>query len=52
MSDNNERLIADFGCLDPIYVDGIFAEGVMSLGANFATPYFRGPRRVWRATAA
>jgi hypothetical protein len=41
MSDNNERLIADFGCLDPIYVDGIFAEGVMSLGANFATPYFR-----------
>ena len=41
MSDFTERLIADFACLDPVYVDGIFAEGVMNLGANFATPYFR-----------
>jgi hypothetical protein len=28
-------------CLDPVYVDGIFSEGVVNLGANFATPYFR-----------
>jgi len=41
MSDFTERLFADFACLDPVYVDGIFAEGVMNLGANFATPYFR-----------
>jgi len=41
MSDFTERLIADFACLDSVYVDGIFAEGVMNLGANFATPYFR-----------
>ena len=41
MSDLTERLIADFACLDPVYVDGIFEEGVMSFGTNFATPYFR-----------
>ena len=38
---DTERLINDFSCLDPVYVDGIVAEGVMNLGANFGTPYFR-----------
>ena len=36
-----DRLINDFACIDPIYVDGLFTEGVVSLGTNFATPYFR-----------
>jgi hypothetical protein len=35
----NERLIADFACLDPIYVDG--AAGFLNLGDNFATRYYR-----------
>lgn len=35
----DERLIADFACLDPIYTDGI--AGYMNLGANFATLFFR-----------
>ena len=41
MSDYEDRLLADFACLDPVYVDGIFTEGVTNLGANFITPYFR-----------
>ena len=27
--------------LDPVYVDGILPEGVMSTGANFMLPFFR-----------
>lgn len=35
----SDRLMADFACLEPIYVDGI--AGVLNLGANFATLFFR-----------
>lgn len=35
----DERLMADFACLDPIYVDG--TAGAMNLGETFATLYFR-----------
>jgi hypothetical protein len=41
MSEFAHNMIADFACLEPIYVDGIVSEGVVSLGVNFATPYFR-----------
>jgi hypothetical protein len=33
------QLIADFACLDPVYVDGI--AGTLNLGETFATLYFR-----------
>ena len=33
------RLIGDFACLDPVYVDGI--AGTLNLGETFATLYFR-----------
>jgi hypothetical protein len=39
MTDFTDRLIADFACLDPMYVDGI--AGVLNLGSNFSTPFFR-----------
>jgi hypothetical protein len=43
--DVDGRLIADFACLDPVYVDGM--AGVLNLGANFASLYFRWtPRHV------
>lgn len=35
----DKRLLTEFGCLDPIYVDGIAGTGC--LGKNFATYYFR-----------
>lgn len=35
----DERLMADFGCLDPVYVDGV--AGVLNLGANFAMLFYR-----------
>ena len=38
---SDDNFLNDFACLDPVYVDGVFAEGVVSLGVNFATPYFR-----------
>jgi hypothetical protein len=41
MSDINGRLLSEFAGLEPIYVDGIFTDGIMNLGATFATPYFR-----------
>jgi hypothetical protein len=41
MSGFDERVIADFACLDPVYVDGVVTEGVVNLGTNFATPFFR-----------
>jgi hypothetical protein len=41
MSSTVEQLIGDFACLDPVYVDGIVAEGVVSCGPNFMIPYFR-----------
>jgi hypothetical protein len=34
-----ERLLNDFACLDPIYVDGI--AGVLNLGENFGTLFYR-----------
>lgn len=34
-----ERLMADFACLDPVYVDGI--AGIVNLGTNFAQCFFR-----------
>jgi hypothetical protein len=37
----DDNLLGEFACLDPVYVDGVFTEGVVSLGANFATPFFR-----------
>jgi hypothetical protein len=33
------KLIGDFACLDPVYVDGI--AGVTNLGTNFGTVFFR-----------
>jgi hypothetical protein len=35
----NDRLLADFACLDPIYVDGIAR--ILNLGTNFQVLYFR-----------
>ena len=35
----DERLMAEFACLDPVYVDGI--AGLMNLGTNFSIQYFR-----------
>lgn len=35
-------MMADIACMTPIYVDGVL--GVINLGANFMTCYFR-----WRA---
>jgi hypothetical protein len=37
----SDSIMADFACLDPVYVDGIVYEGLANLGANFATPFFR-----------
>ena len=45
MDEMSERLISDFACLDPVYVDGI--AGLMNLGANFGTLYYR-----WKAVSA
>ena len=39
MSDTTERLMAEFNCIEPVYVDGI--AGLLNLGPNFATLYFR-----------
>ena len=40
MDEMSERLMADFACLDPVYVDGI--AGLTNLGGgNFGTLYFR-----------
>jgi hypothetical protein len=41
MSGFDERMIGDFACLDPVYVDGVAIEAVVNLGTNFATPFFR-----------
>jgi hypothetical protein len=38
---SDDNLLNKFACLDPVYVDGVFTEGVVNLGANFATPFFR-----------
>jgi hypothetical protein len=38
---SDDNLLNEFACLDPVYIDGVFTEGVVSLGANFATPFFR-----------
>jgi hypothetical protein len=35
----NDRLLADFACIDPIYADGV--AGVLNLGENFAMYFFR-----------
>jgi hypothetical protein len=35
----NDRLLADFACLDPIYVDGVAA--ILNLGPNFQMLFFR-----------
>lgn len=35
----DEQLIAEFACLDPVYVQGI--AGAINLGDTFATFYFR-----------
>jgi hypothetical protein len=35
----DERLFADFACLDPIYVDDMV--GVLNLGANFNMLFYR-----------
>jgi hypothetical protein len=32
---------SDIACLDPVYIDGIYSEAVMSTGANFMLPFFR-----------
>ena len=37
--DLTEKLIADFGCIEPVYVDGV--AGLLNWGTNFATLYFR-----------
>jgi hypothetical protein len=37
--DLDERLLADYAALDPVYVDGI--AGVFNLGPNFSTVFFR-----------
>ena len=39
----DERLMAEFACLDPVYVDGIAR--MTNLGATFSTFYWR-----WRPT--
>jgi hypothetical protein len=38
---SDDNLLNEFACLDPVYVDGVVTEGVVSLGSNFATPFFR-----------
>lgn len=40
---SDERLMADFACLEPIYIDG--AAGYMNLGANIVCFYYR-----WQVT--
>jgi len=35
----NDRLLADFACIDPVYVDGIAR--ILNLGTNFQILYFR-----------
>ena len=45
MDEMSDRLMADFACLDPVYVDGI--AGLMNLGANFGTLYYR-----WKAVCS
>ena len=39
MDEMSDQLIADFACIDPVYVDGV--AGLMNLGENFAALYFR-----------
>lgn len=39
MDEVTQRLIADFGGLEPVYVDGV--AGTFNLGANFAMLFFR-----------
>jgi len=55
--DFNERLLADFACLDPIYVED--AAGVVNLGTNFQLLFYRwqrvanyGDQRDYERTAA
>jgi hypothetical protein len=38
---SDDNFLNEFACLDPVYVDGVAAEGVVNLGTNFATPFFR-----------
>ena len=45
MDEMSEQLMADFACLDPVYVDGV--AGLMNLGDNFAALYFR-----WKVVGA
>jgi hypothetical protein len=40
-NDDIDRILADFSCLDPTYVDGVFADGVVSLGVNIRVPLYR-----------
>ena len=43
MDEMSDQLMADFACMDPVYVDGI--AGLMNIGGtNFSTLYFR-----WKA---
>lgn len=39
MLEMDERLVADFGCVDPIYVDGV--AGILNLGQNFGMLFYR-----------
>lgn len=38
---SDDNFLNEFACLDPVYVDSVVTEGVVSLGTNFATPFFR-----------
>jgi hypothetical protein len=35
----DERLLADFASLEPVYVDGVL--GLVNLGGNFAAVHYR-----------
>jgi hypothetical protein len=35
----SEQMIADYAAIDPVYADGI--SGVLNMGVNFASMYFR-----------
>ena len=35
----DEKLIADFACIDPVYVDGV--AGILNLGSNFGMMFYR-----------
>ena len=39
MSDENDRLVPDFACLEPTYIDRV--AGILNLGSNYATLFFR-----------